>query len=88
MLDRAPFLFFNKTMATPNRYQRVSLFFAYLFYLAAVCCVAATAWFSWTRGGWAPAVAAFAASVVFFIGAGIVLHVMGRADIPNLKVDR
>ncbi|HHH13904.1 MAG TPA: hemerythrin family protein [Thiolapillus brandeum] len=75
-------------MARPNRYQRVSVFFAYCFYLAAVACVAAAAWFGWTRGGQSPAVAAFSASVVFFIGGGIVLHVMGRADLPNLKPDR
>ncbi len=75
-------------MSRPNKYQRVSVFFAYLFYLAAVASVAAAAWFGWTRGGMAPATGAFLASVVFFIGGGVVLHVMGRADLPDLRIDR
>ncbi len=75
-------------MARPNRYQRVSLFFAFLFYLAAVACLAAVGWFGWTEGSDHPATAAFAASVVFFVGGGIVLHVMGRADLPDLRVSR
>jgi hypothetical protein len=75
-------------MANPNRYQRVSLFFAFLFYLSAFACIGAAAWFGWKQGGDSPAVAAFAAAVVFFIGGGIVLHVMGRADLPDLKIDR
>lgn len=75
-------------MARQNRYQRVSVVFAYIFYVAALACVGAVAWFTWKQGGNSPAVAAFAASVVFFIGAGIVLHVMGKADLPDLRVDR
>jgi len=75
-------------MAKQNRKQRVSVFFAYLFYLAALGCIVAVAWFAWKEGGSSPTVAAFSASVVFFIGAGIVLHVMGRADLPNLKHER
>ena len=75
-------------MAGRRKAQRISVAFAYLFYLAAVACAGAVAWFTWRLGGNHPAVAAFAASVVFFVGGGIVLHVMGRADLPNLKVDR
>ena len=75
-------------MKAPNRYQRVAVFFAYLFYLAAVASLAATGWFGWQQGVNSPPVAAFAASVVFFIGGGVVLHVMGRADLPDLRLDR
>ena len=75
-------------MAKQNRKQRVSVFFAYLFYLAAVGCIGAAAWFFWKEGGASPAVAAFSASVVFFAGGGIVLHVMGKANLPDLRLDR
>jgi len=75
-------------MARQNRYQRVSVGFAYLFYVAALACVAAVAWFGAKQGGNSPLVAAFAASVVFFIGAGIVLHVMGKTNLPDLRVRR
>ncbi len=66
--------------------QRVSLAFAYLFYVLALACVGAVAWFTHLYGGNHPAVAAFSASVVFFIGGGIVLQVMGKADLPDLKI--
>jgi hypothetical protein len=75
-------------MAEQNRAQRISVAFAYLFYLAALCCIGAVAWFAMEHGSGHPSVAAFAASVVFFIGAGVVLHVMGRADLPDLKLHR
>lgn len=75
-------------MAMKRRAQRISVILAYLFYLAALACVGAVFWFTAQLGGNHPAVAAFSASVVFFIGGGIVLHVMGKANLPDLRVDR
>ncbi len=75
-------------MKRPNRYQRFSIFFAYLFYLGAMASLGVSGWFAWQQGMNSPPVAAFAASVVFFIGGGIVLHVMGRANLPDLRVNR
>ncbi len=75
-------------MAKQNRKQRVSVFFAYLFYLCAIGSIGATAWFIWKEGGMSPKVAAFSATIVFFVGAGIVLHVMGKANLPDLRLNR
>jgi len=72
--------------STKRKAQRVSLAFAYLFYVLALGCVGAVVWFGYQHGGNHPAVAAFSASVVFFIGGGIVLQVMGKADLPDLKI--
>jgi hypothetical protein len=39
-------------------------------------------------GGEHPVIASLGASLVFFVGAGIVLHVIGRANLPNLGFSR
>jgi predicted tellurium resistance membrane protein TerC len=68
--------------------QKISLAIAMLCYLAAIGCVGAAFHFHGELGGEHPVVASLGASVVFFIGVGIVLHVIGRADLPNLRIDR
>jgi hypothetical protein len=35
-----------------------------------------------------PIFSSLAASVVFFGGCGVVLHVIGSADLPDLRIDR
>ncbi len=73
-------------MKKQNTVQKVSVAFAFVFYLAALACLFAAVYFTTTLGGWNPAVAAFSAAIVFFIGGGVVLHVMGKADIPDFKI--
>lgn len=64
--------------------QHVAFGIALLFYCCAVLCLAGL--FIWVGdlGGDHPIIASLGASVVFFIGAGIVLHVIGRARLPHL----
>ncbi len=65
--------------------QRVAYGVALVSYLCAILCLAAI--FIWTGelGSEHPVVASLGASLVFFVGAGIVLHVIGRANLPNLR---
>ena len=73
-------------MNKQNMAQKVSVVFAFIFYVAAVLSVAAVAYFYIQHGGNHPAVAAWSAAIVFFVGGGIVLHVMGKADIPDFRL--
>lgn len=66
--------------------QNISLITAFLFYFSAVGCLLGVAYYGQILGSNSPIVAALASSVVFFVGAGIVLHVIGRADLPDLSV--
>lgn len=59
---------------------------AIISYVAAVGSIFASVYFSGELGSDHPVVASFAASVVFFLGVGIVLHVIGRVDIPDLRI--
>jgi uncharacterized membrane protein YbhN (UPF0104 family) len=68
--------------------QRVSLAAAWVSYGAALICLGCLAWWLGPLGGDHPAIASLAAAVVFFVGAGVVLHVIGRTDLPNLRFDR
>lgn len=71
---------------TQRTSQKIAFVVAILCYLAAIGCMAAVAYYASQLGSEAPIVAAFSASIVFFIGAGIVLHVIGKSDLPDLRV--
>ncbi|WP_457673291.1 hemerythrin family protein [Thiolapillus sp.] len=73
-------------MKKQNTTQKVSVAFAYIFYVLALASIGAVIYFYQQHGGNHPAVAAWAAAIVFFVGGGIVLHVMGRADIPDFRI--
>jgi hypothetical protein len=64
--------------------QKFLLVIAVISYLAAVGCGVAAAYLGVGSGD--PNVASLMASVVFFIGVGVVLHVMGSGHLPDLKV--
>lgn len=68
--------------------QRIALGVAMLFYICAVLSLGMLALWVGELGGSHPVIASLGASVVFFIGAGIVLHVIGRADLPDLGIRR
>jgi len=74
-------------MKKPNTIQKISVIFAFLCYVATLGSAGAVVYFYHSLGGGShPAVAAWSAAIVFFLGAGIVLHVMGKADIPNFRL--
>ena len=78
-------------MQSVNRFgigQQIAYFTAILFYCCAVGCVIALGWLLGDLGGQHPIIGSLGASVIFFIGAGFVLHVIGRANLPNLRFDR
>lgn len=64
--------------------QRVAYGAALAFYLGAVLALAVLFAQLGDLGGEHPIIASLGASVVFFIGGGIVLHVIGRANLPSL----
>lgn len=66
--------------------QKISFFVAIISYIAAIASVAGTFYSRSELGGDHPITASFGAAVVFFIGVGIVLHVIGRVDIPDLSM--
>ncbi|MFZ1576510.1 MAG: hypothetical protein WAT36_15000 [Chromatiaceae bacterium] len=65
--------------------QRIAYGSALTFYGCAILCLASL--FIWLKalGTEHPVIASLGASAVFFIGAGIVLHVIGRANLPSLR---
>jgi len=65
--------------------QKIALVIAVLSYVAAVVCVAAVAYWGSQLGANHPVIGSLAASVVFFIGVGAVLQVMGSINLPNLN---
>ena len=73
-------------MRKQNITQKVAVVFAYIFYTCAVVSVVAAGYYYSLHGGDHRAVPAWGAAVVFFIGGGMVLHVMGRADIPDFRI--
>ena len=68
--------------------QKISLVIAYLCYLAAGLTFLAAIVRGITVGTENPIFASMAASVVFFIGCGVVLHVIGVVNLPNLKIEQ
>lgn len=65
--------------------QKVSLVFSVLFFISAFVCAGFLFW----AGDDATPVfkASFGASMFFCFMVGIVLHVMGSANLPNFKLD-
>ena len=68
--------------------QKVSLIAAYFCYAAAFVTLLAAGYQGSTIGTENPIFASLAATVVFFIGSGIVLHVMGAVSLPDLRIDK
>ncbi|MCW9025445.1 MAG: hemerythrin family protein [Gammaproteobacteria bacterium] len=75
-------------MAKTNIGQKISFAIAILFYISGVGC-GIMAFYTGQDGlPNDPIVAAYGASVVFFFGAGFVLHVIGKANLPDLRVKK
>ena len=65
--------------------RKILLGLAVFSYLAAVACGAA-AW--WYREQPQEIVGSLMASIVFFAGVGVVLHVLANASLPDLRIKR
>lgn len=63
--------------------QRISLWLATLSYLSAVACAAGAVWYTSDTAG-DPVRASLMAATVFFIGCGVVLHVIGKARLQGI----
>ena len=66
--------------------QKVLMGVAVISYIAAIACAMVAAYLS--DGTANPEVASYMASVVFFAGTGIVLHVISSTNLPRFKVER
>ena len=66
--------------------QKIIMGIAAVSYITAIACGIAAGYFS--DGTANPAVASMMASVVFFAGTGIVLHVISSTNLPSLKIER
>lgn len=66
--------------------QKIIMGIAAVSYTAAIGCGIAAGYLS--DGTANPVVASMMASVVFFAGTGIVLHVISSTSLPSLKVER
>ena len=66
--------------------QKISFMIAIISYLLAVGCIGATLYYLNILGVDHPVSASFGAAVVFFFCVGVVLHVIGRADLPDLSI--
>jgi len=66
--------------------QKIAFVVAIFCYLASIGCMAATAYYGNQLGSESPIVAAFSASIVFFAACGIVLHVIGKSNLPDLRI--
>lgn len=64
--------------------QRIAYGVALGSYLCAVLCLAGVFIWLGELGSEHPVIASLGASLVFFVGVGIVLHVIGRANLPSL----
>ena len=74
----------GSSVLTAGLGQRIAFGFALLFYLGAILCAVALALWLERLDGEHPVIASLAASIVFLVGGGIVLHVIGRASLPDL----
>ena len=77
----------GKRLKPRSKLQRFSLISAYLSYIAAGLCLLAATVRAMSIGTDNPIFASLVASILFFIGCGVVLHVMGAVNLPSLKID-
>ena len=66
--------------------QKIAWISAIVFYFCGIVCVIAAFYYNRQLGSDNPIVASLMASVIFCIGGGIVLHVIGKVDLSNLKI--
>lgn len=67
-------------------FQKILMVIAFISYFSAIFCGGAAFYFG--EGSQDPIAASLMASVVFFVGVGIVLQVIGSSNLPNLKFEK
>ena len=73
-------------MKERRKIQKLLMGIAVVSFVASIACALMAAYLS--DGAADPAVASMMASVVFFAGVGIVLHVISSTNLPSLKIER
>jgi len=68
--------------------QKITVVAAFLFYGGSFACLVGLGVWVGDLGGNHPIIASLGASAVFFVGAGVVLHVMGLTNLPSLRFDQ
>lgn len=68
------------------RTQKLTVLLAYASYLSAIACIV-TLYLQSADGVYDSVAASLTASVVFFMGVGIVLHVIGKTDLPSMRLN-
>ncbi len=68
--------------------QKIALTLAYASYVGAVALAVVLATYEGETGTADSIIASIMASIVFLGGVGIVLHVVGRANLPDLSIPR
>ncbi|KRT53912.1 hemerythrin family protein [endosymbiont of Ridgeia piscesae] len=76
------------SLKTRKPAQKISLVSAYICYLLALVTLLAAGYQGMTIGTDNPIFASLGATIVFFVGAGVVLHVMGAVNLPDLRVQK
>jgi len=68
--------------------QKLSVIIGYVCFLLAVLCAVALYFKNHELGMQDPVTASLLASTFFFVFIGFVFMIMGRVDLPNLKIER
>ena len=66
--------------------QKISLITAYLCYIGTVCAMVYAWYWSGSNSTESPVFASLLAIVIFLLSCGVVLHVIGKADLPDLSI--
>ena len=66
--------------------QKVAYVSAMFFYLCSIGCAIAAFYYNQQLGSDNPIVASLVASVIFCVSNGFVLHVIGKVDLPDLRI--
>lgn len=73
-------------MATRKIGQKTSLVIAYICYIGAVCSLIYAWYWNNNYGAESPIFASLLAIIIFLLSCGVVLHVIGKADLPDLSI--
>ena len=68
--------------------QKIAFAAGMFSYLCALVTLVLAVYTGYTGGTDDPVFASLGASVVFFVGAGVVLHVIGVVDLPDLSIGK
>lgn len=73
-------------MASRKIGQKTALVVAYIGYIGATIALVCAAYWNRTYGTESPIFASLLAAIVFLLSCGVVLHVIGKVDLPDLSM--